>query len=45
MEEEYFVCEICGEKTPKRCEGTEPNTCSMCMPLPEPQNQPKFEDL
>lgn len=28
-----FVCEICGQTTPKECEGAEPNTCAMCMPL------------
>lgn len=30
---ETFVCEICKERTPKHCEGREPNTCAMCMPL------------
>ena len=29
----YFICEICGEKTPIECEGSEPNTCAMCMPI------------
>ena len=33
--EKTFFCEICGEETPIRCEGSEPNTCAMCMPLPE----------
>lgn len=28
-----FICEICGEITPIECEGSEPNTCAMCMPL------------
>ena len=27
-----FVCEICGERTPLRCEGEYPNTCEDCMP-------------
>lgn len=29
----HFKCEICGEETPINCEGREPNTCAMCMPL------------
>ena len=29
----HFICEICHCKTPKSCEGSEPNTCAMCMPL------------
>ena len=29
----YFVCEICHSVTPIECEGSEPNTCAMCMPL------------
>lgn len=33
--EETFICEICGEETPISCEGSEPHTCAMCMPLPE----------
>lgn len=33
--EETFVCEICHCKTPKQYEGTEPNTCEMCMPKGE----------
>lgn len=32
-ETEAFECEICHEITPKHCEGAEPNTCAMCMPL------------
>lgn len=36
--EETFICEICGEETPKSCEGSEPNTCAMCMPLPNNEN-------
>jgi len=36
--EKTFICEICGEETPKECEGSEPNTCAMCMPLPNEQN-------
>jgi hypothetical protein len=28
-----FLCEICGCLTPYECEGSEPNTCAMCMPL------------
>lgn len=27
-----FICEICGERTPSRCEGEYPNTCEDCMP-------------
>lgn len=38
MKEQMFVCEICGCHTPKRCEGSVPNTCENCMPLFE------FED-
>lgn len=33
MEEKTFICEICGEVTPISCEGSEPNTCAMCMPI------------
>ena len=29
----HFLCEICGCLTPYECEGSEPNTCAMCMPL------------
>lgn len=28
-----FTCEICKCLTPNECEGREPNTCAMCMPL------------
>jgi hypothetical protein len=28
-----FTCEICKCLTPNECEGSEPNTCAMCMPL------------
>ncbi len=28
-----FVCEICHCITPITCEGSEPNTCAMCMPI------------
>lgn len=28
-----FVCEICNCLTPIECEGREPNTCAMCMPI------------
>ena len=31
----HFQCEICGCLTPIECEGSEPNTCAMCMPLPD----------
>ena len=31
--QDTFVCEICGEKTPVDCEGSEPNTCAECMPI------------
>lgn len=27
-----FKCEICGEITPKNCEGGEPNVCADCVP-------------
>lgn len=30
-----FICEICQCETPIECEGSEPNTCAMCMPLPD----------
>ena len=30
-----FTCEICKCLTPNKCEGSEPNTCAMCMPLPD----------
>ena len=36
--EKTFVCEICGETAPIRCEGSEPNTCAVCMPLFEAEN-------
>lgn len=36
--EKTFVCEICGETAPTRCEGSEPNTCAVCMPLFEAEN-------
>ena len=35
VEDDTFICEICGEETPLICEGSEPNTCAMCMPLPD----------
>lgn len=28
-----FICEICHCETPVECEGSEPNTCAMCMPI------------
>ena len=28
-----FICEICHCETPIECEGSEPNTCAMCMPI------------
>lgn len=28
-----FICEICHCRTPKSAEGSEPNTCNMCMPV------------
>lgn len=28
-----FVCEICGEITPKSCEGGAPNVCASCVPV------------
>lgn len=38
VEKESFICEICGEKTPVECEGSEPNTCAMCMPIGEKES-------
>ena len=38
---EMFNCEICKCKTPKSCEGSEPNTCAMCMPI---KNDDEVED-
>lgn len=35
--EEKFVCEICKCLTPKSCEGGEPNTCAMCVPIAIPE--------
>ena len=43
LQDKTFVCEICGEITPKECEGTEPNTCAMCMPCENPQNLSEIE--
>ena len=40
----YFVCEICKEKTPIECEGREPNTCAMCMPILFDDIDSKFID-
>lgn len=34
---DYFECEICKCLTPKKYEGTEPNTCEMCMPKKTPE--------
>ena len=31
-ENDTFKCEICGEITPKNCEGGEPNVCADCVP-------------
>ena len=28
-----FICEICHCETPIECEGSEQNTCAMCMPI------------
>lgn len=33
-----FTCEICKCLTPIECEGREPNTCAMCMPLIDSEN-------
>lgn len=33
FEEKTFICEICHKETPIHCEGAEPNTCAMCMPI------------
>lgn len=37
-----FTCEICKCLTPNECEGSEPNTCAMCMPLPESENRGQY---
>lgn len=42
IKNETFKCEICGCKTPIECEGSEPNTCEMCMPK---ENLENFESL
>ena len=33
-----FVCDICGCLTKVAYEGAEPNTCEMCLPLQEPDD-------
>lgn len=39
----YFKCEICGSITPKECEGNEPNTCAMCVPLANKDKEKRNE--
>lgn len=39
-----FVCEICKQKTPVKCEGSEPNTCADCMPLSNECDRGKYGD-
>ena len=34
----HFICEICKCLTPVECEGSEPNTCAMCMPIERENN-------
>lgn len=41
---ETFVCEICHCITLKSREGSEPNTCAECMPLPEPKDENEKEE-
>ena len=36
--EKEFTCEICHCVTPRRFEGSEPNTCAECMPLHNDNN-------
>lgn len=38
----HFLCEICGCLTPYECEGSEPNTCAMCMPLENNDKENKY---
>lgn len=40
----HFICEICGCLTPFECEGREPNTCAMCMPILFDDIDSKFID-
>lgn len=40
-----FRCEICKKLTPKKYEGTEPNTCEMCMPKKMPEISTKNDWL
>lgn len=35
----YFVCDICGNEELVQYEGAEPNTCAMCMPLAEADDE------
>ena len=35
----FFVCDICGSQELVPFEGAEPNTCAMCMPIAEPDNE------
>lgn len=35
----YFVCDICGNEELVQYEGAEPNTCAMCLPLSEPDEE------
>lgn len=35
----YFVCDICGNEELVQYEGAEPNTCAMCMPLTEADDE------
>ena len=39
----YFICEICKEKTPIECEGSEPNTCAECMPFFQDEQRSDYE--
>jgi ribosome-binding protein aMBF1 (putative translation factor) len=39
----FFICEICKEKTPIECEGSEPNTCAECMPIFQDEQRSDYE--
>lgn len=41
----YFNCEICHQLTPIKCEGSEPNTCAMCMPIKRGEKNGNFRKI